>query len=208
MLEMLRQQEEILLYCNLLSISEEEKVEAILFLRKEYLQESLDFPYQAPLFDANAALWAAKTVYIAAQLMLYREHKEVDLLELLSDYEGDFSPAAILSADLYLRFLPDMLIHLKMIDSQDKLIEILEKMLEKWHYSGIKYALEIEKLDFETIENDLCVKQMYANRVIFYKKNALFQHPILQPLLLANFGIHSQVLLDLPTSLQRRDLPT
>ena len=184
-----------MLYDNILSISEEEKASAILFLRKEYLQESLDFPYQAPLFDDNAALWAAKTVYIAAQLMLYREHKAVDLRELLPDYEREMSPAAILSADLYLRFLPDMLIQLKMIDSEDKLIEILEKMLEKWHYSGIKYDFEIEKLDFEIIEKDLCVKQMYVNRVVFYKKNKLTEHPILQPLLLANVGIHAGVLI-------------
>ena len=195
MLEMLRQQEEIILYCNLLSISEEEKAEAILFLQKEYLQESLDYPYQVPLFDADAAFWAAKMIYIASQLMLYREHKEVDLLELFSDYEGDFSAAAILSADLCLRFLPDTLTHLKMIDSQDKMIEILEKILEKWHYSGIKYTLEVEKLDFEIIEKSLCVKQLYVNRVIFYKKNSLSEHPNLQPLLSANLGIYSQVLL-------------
>jgi hypothetical protein len=195
MLQTLRFQEEIVLYGNLLSIEEEEKEAIITFLRTEYLQESLDFPYQAPLFDKEAALWAAKTIYIAAQLILYRQHAPKDLDELLPDYQGIMSPAAILSADLCLRFLPDMLVQLKLIDFDDKLIPILEKFLTKWHYSGIQYPLDIEKLYFETIEKDFCVKQMYTNRVLFYKKEHLMNHHALRELISANLGLYKDVLL-------------
>lgn len=186
---MLREQEEIVLYNNILQLDTTELPSIITFLKKEYTNEAKDFPYSAPIFNENAALWAAQTVYIAAQLMLYRASKPVELVELFPDFEGENTPAAILSADLYLRFLPDILIELKMIDSQDLLIEILEKILEKWHYSGVNYSLPMDKLNFDAVTSNLCVKQLYANRIITYKKIDLAKHPIFQPWIAANLGI-------------------
>ena len=51
-------------------------------------------------FNKDAALWAAKTIYIAAQLMLYRENKSVELAKLLPDYNGEINASSILSSRL------------------------------------------------------------------------------------------------------------
>ena len=70
MIQALRQHEEIVLYQNVLNISEIEAAEVGAFLEFEYKQESLSYPQLIPYFDPIAALWSAKTVYLAAQLIL------------------------------------------------------------------------------------------------------------------------------------------
>ena len=189
MIRHLRQQEETMLYSNMLVISEKEADETIDFLRGEYEAESLDYPYEAPEFCPEAALWAAKTIYIAAQLLLYRENKNEELATLLPDFPGEADASAMLSADLCLRFLPDTLFQLRLIDSQDLLIEVLESKLHAWHYSGIHYGLDVEKIDLTSIASDLCLQQLYVNRIISGGKMQLAMHPAFTEVVKANLGI-------------------
>jgi MoxR-vWA-beta-propeller ternary system domain bpX4 len=160
MIQTLRQQEEIMLYGNILNISEREAVEVTAFLNHEYQQESLSYPYIAPFFDENAALWGAKTVYIAAQLILYRENSEADLATLLPNFPQNPTAAALLSADLCLRFLPSMIVQLKLIDPEDELVAVLENLLHHWHYSAVNYPLDMGKCDFTHISENQCVLQL------------------------------------------------
>jgi hypothetical protein len=188
MIKRLRAYEEILLYDNILNVEAVEQNEVAEFLAVEYLGESHSYPYVAPPFSSDAAVWAAKTVYIAAQLMLYRENKETELDALLPAYTGTLSPPAILSADLCLRFLPDMVHQLKVIDSQDKLIEVLTNILQQWHYSGIKQLESAESLDFTNITANDCMLQLYADRVIAYKNRKLSMHPSIHKKISAALG--------------------
>lgn len=190
MLQAIRGHEEIILYNNILFVSEQEQHQAIDFLNQEYQKESIDYPHKAPSFDSNAALWGAKTLYHSAQLVLYRENKDADLEKIIPDFSGKITPNSMLSADLCLRFIPEILAQLKLIDVEDKLIEVLEKILEKWHYSGISYEIPIENLDFITILSDACLRQLYLNRIIDCKNIKLATHPALQKHLIANLGIH------------------
>lgn len=191
MIEKLRQEEEILLYDNILTISEQDSLALKAFLQAEYAQESLEYPYKVPIFDADAAVWAAKTIYIAAQLLLYRENKEKDLAALLPTFSGEYTPSAILSVDLSMRFLPDILQQLKLIDSEDALIPLLEKLLYDWHYSAVNYPLEIEKIAFDTFPKQDCLQQLYANRIIAHKNLHLAKHPLFHSWIQANLGMYA-----------------
>ncbi len=193
MIQHLRKNEEVMLYGNLLTI-EKEEVEAIInFLKEEYQSESLNYPYAIPPFDEQAAFWGAKTIYLATQLLLYRENRLEDLSNLLKSFEGEVSASTILSSDLCLRFLPEIIKELKLIDPEDSLIEILESSLYVWHYSGINYALDIEKLDLETILSNECMQQLYCNRIIQYKNLKLANHNSLNHLILADLGNYSSM---------------
>jgi MoxR-vWA-beta-propeller ternary system domain bpX4 len=194
MIQHLRQQEEILLYNNVLLVNAADEAATLTFLAHEYQTEALDFPHIPPVFDEQAALWAAKTVYIAAQLMLFRTQKTAELSDLLPAFANEITPSAIVSADLCLRFLPDMLTQLKGIDSQDGLIDILENTLSQWHYSGIQYGVNTENTDFSLLKNNDCLLQLYANRITFFKKMRLAQHPAFQSIIAANMGIYGSEL--------------
>jgi hypothetical protein len=182
-----------MLYGNLLTISREEQVLTTSYLQAEYEHESLSYPYAtSPDFNADLALWAAQTVYIAAQLMLYRENKAKELSTLLPSYSGHITNADdMLSADVTLRFLPAIIKHLHLIDPEDPLIPILEEHLKTWHYSGISYPLETKDLSFENIAQNKCLQKMYTDRVITYKNMSLAQHPIIAPWVKACLGIYA-----------------
>lgn len=187
MIQHLWQEEEVMLYGNLLEISDEDVQEVITFLKEQYRIEALDYPHQAPAFDEAAALWGAKTIYLAAQLLLYRNTEIEDLPALFPPLELT-NPSAVLSVDLCLRFLPELIKELSVIDVEDPLIPLLVKLLETWHYSGINYELDVETLNFEKLKTDACLQQLYCDRVVHYKKLKLAQHPSVKPMILANLG--------------------
>jgi hypothetical protein len=192
MIQDLRRQEEIVLHQNILAKDPQEQEEVIRFLRNEYEKEALNYPFSAPPFDPAAASWSSDIVYHAAQLILYREHKNAELEKLFPEFGTEAPDAsAILTADLCLRFLPEMIFQLKVIDSQDALIPLLEQLLHKWHYSGIKYELEPEALDFEQIASDPCTMQLYVNRVIEYKKLKLSAHPVCAAQVKSSLGMYT-----------------
>ena len=95
-IQALRQQEEILLFENILDISESASLEVVEFLQLEYRLESLDYPFDVPQFDATAALWAAKTIYFCSQLVLYREINISDISSALPRFTNSITPSAIL----------------------------------------------------------------------------------------------------------------
>lgn len=194
MIRKLRLNEEIMLYGKLLKISEED-IEAVAgFLEEEFDREALDFPYVVPAFDKDAAGWAARTIFIAAQLILYRDDNPEDIESLLGGYPLEVNASAMLSADLCLRFIPEMIQQLKRIDSEDALIPILEDLLHRWHYSGVPYPLNVERLDFTVVVADKCLHTLYTNRIVGYKKLALAKHATFVNSIRASMGIYGMQL--------------
>lgn len=191
MVQHLRQHEEVMLFGNILHINEVDAAEAVTYLQEQYRSESLEYPYSAPPFDPSAALWAAKTMNMAAQLLLYRENKPDDLGALFPAFDREINNAAALSADLCLRFLPDTLRELTIIDSLDPLILVLEDILTTWHYSGIHYPLDPGKTNLERGMADPCMRQLYLDRIIHYKNMTLAQHVLFRSYISAALGLYA-----------------
>ena len=190
-LQHLRSYEEVMLFINQWHFQEEEQEEAVKFLAKEYEEEKLNYPFQAPSFDQAAALWAAKTFYIASQLLLHRKNNVQELEVLLPEYQFGMNASAILSADLTLRFLPDILFQLKVINPEDPLIAVLENHLGNWHFSGIRYSLPVDKLDFTILDFSGCLQQLYVDRTIFYNNRLLALHSKLSMRVKASLGLYA-----------------
>ena len=188
----LRQHEEIMLYDKMLRYSPEDDALVKDLLQIEYDTESSNYPFDAPPFNAGAALWAAKTTYTSCQLILYRENKETELPLLLPDYDLAIDAGAILSADLCLRFLPQVVLQTRRINPDDVLIGIIEKHLTQWHYSGIGYSKAIITADDEVFKND-CLQQLYADRVIAKKDVDRAMQPPLQQKIKADISIFTSV---------------
>jgi len=192
----LRSHEEMLIYDRFTSITTKAEQAVGEFLQQEYERERLEFPGIAPNFEQSAAIWAARTVFIAAQLLLSREKDEQDMVTLLPAYKGPMTPGAILSADLCLRCLPDVIEKAKEISPDDPLIQLLEAILWKWHYSGIGYLSrpgeDRAPIDnWEPIAGNGCLLQLYVDRVIDRQAITLAKGPILRPAIKAAMGDHS-----------------
>ncbi|WP_342644958.1 hypothetical protein [Mucilaginibacter sp. CSA2-8R] len=189
MLRHLRHEEEVMLFGNVIEISQPEETEVVNYLEAEYERESLDYPYSPPPFSREAALWAAKTIYLAAQLILYRESKVTQVRELLCHYPMEMDASAILSADLCLRFLPDIISQLSVIDPDDGLILHLLELLTAWHYSGVRYPLHPQKINPNEAYADRCLKQLYTDRIIKHTRLPLATHPFFTVSVSASLGM-------------------
>ncbi len=184
----LRTIEQVILYNKIMKISETEEKETLAFLETEYEKEILDYPFVAPVFNPKAAMWASKMVYCSAQLLLYREHKLSDLDVFLPDFSGVLDASAMLSADLCLRFLPQIANEINRIDVEDTVLPILKKHLHSFHYSAVGFDLEIEKLNLDIVFSNNCLKQLYLNRIVERKAIKFAILPTINQSLMANFG--------------------
>ncbi|NOQ71236.1 MAG: hypothetical protein GQ574_04510 [Crocinitomix sp.] len=192
MLKSLRESEEVILYQNILKISAEEKKMTTDFLQEAYTKEELNYPNKAPEFDALAAIWAAEVVYLTAQLILYRKDEIEALAELFKSDHIPVTASSMLSTDLCLRFVPDMLIELKMIDPEDQLIEVLEGIMKKWHYSAINYQQEVNDLNLDAIAANQCLKQLYLNRIVLKRNIKLAELDLFNQAIHGNLGIYQK----------------
>jgi hypothetical protein len=191
MIKNLRAKEEVFLYANILEISTAEEEEVIAFLQQEFSHESLNYPFVPPSFDANAAIWSAKLVYLSCQLLLYRENKPSELEAILPKYPHEITASAIISADLCLRFLPIITTELKLADPEDVLVKLLEDVLSTWHYSGIAYLNDASNLNFEILSNSDILNLMYVDRIIENRKLKFALHSFIQPQVESALGMYA-----------------
>lgn len=189
----LRTIEQIILTDKINIISKTEENETASFLETEYEREILEYPGNASKFNKEAALWGAKTIYIAAQLLLHREHTISDLNVLLPDFTGTQDASAVLSADLCLRFIPQILEEIKKIDPDDLVIPILEKHLYQFHYSAIGFKIEIEKIDFNIIASNDCLQQLYIDRIVQRKAIKYSESDFVKKQLEIGFGAYKKI---------------
>ena len=167
----------------------------ISYLKTEFENQRVAFPAIEMQFDEDAAYWAAELIYNCSQLLLNRE----DIVEVVShhlkEYEGQKSRSAIISADLCLRFLPDIIEQLVEIDNEDPLIEKLTDIGREWHYSMISICKSSDQLDFSFLETDRWLLQIYAERVAIFQNKVLMQVPIIDQYYSEVLGIHKTQLI-------------
>ena len=188
----LRNNEELIIFEKNLSIKATEETYVNDFLEAEYDNEALDYPYTAPVFDAGASMWAARIIYFSAQLLLFREETTRDIPVLFAAYPGTKSPSVFLSADICLRFLPDLLHKLKQIDPDDILVKTLEQRLQEFPYSAVGYFDETGLSQDEYDFSDDCYRQLFVDRVIEKRDYKTASRPAVKTLIESALGDHEQ----------------
>jgi hypothetical protein len=93
-------------------------------------------------FDAPTACEAAELVRQASWALVNREERVADLRRRLRMTTAATTPAQHLSADLLLRYLPQIVRRARALDATDPLIEILGDLLRRWPLSGVLSDVE------------------------------------------------------------------
>ncbi|WP_284462966.1 hypothetical protein [Chryseobacterium sp.] len=187
---LLRKNQCITLFSNLQEISLKEETEAGDYFETEFEKERLEFLSDQLVCDKTTAVWAAKVLYHSAQLYLIRENTAKDLENLIPRFQGTKNVSSILSADLSLRFLPEVVTALNSVDPEDTLITLLEDILTEFHYSGIGYDLHLERVNWEEELKDKTYRKLYLERIVDKKDYKLAEIPFINKLLIAEFGMH------------------
>lgn len=194
MLRQLRLYEEVVLYADIPGFSVQEAREADDFLRSEYERELKEYPSGAPVYNSEAALWAATLIYRASQLLLYREQKEVQLEGMFPHYMGERNLSAILSADLTLRFIPSVLEKLHEINPEDGLLVILNKIASEWDYSAIGSNVDSGLADFEMAGKNPLFMKLYIDRIIAVRDQRLATNASVNREIRSSLGMYTNEL--------------
>lgn len=190
---LLRKEGALTVFSDLKTLYEKEEKEAEDFFESEFEKERLDFLSDKLPFNKEAAIWAAKILYHSAQLYLIRKDTAKDLEKLIPQYQDEKDVSAILSADLSLRFLPQLLDALQIADSTDPLVKILENILQQFHYSGIGLDLNLEKINWEEELKNKTYRKLYLERIVGKKAYKLAEIPYINQLLIAEFGMYKDI---------------
>ncbi|WP_326982323.1 hypothetical protein VUJ46_19320 [Chryseobacterium sp. MYb264] len=190
---MLRKDECITIFTDIQEISKKEEQDAADYFESEFEKERLEFLSDKIICDKETAVWAAKVLYHSAQLHLMRKGTGKNLEKLIPKFKGKKDVSSMLSSDLSLRFLPQIIIVLQNADPEDALVKMLEEILFQFHYSGIGYDLNLEKINWEEELKDKTYRKLYLERIVEKKAYQLAEIPYINQLLIAEFGMYKDI---------------
>jgi len=191
-IENIRKNQRVILYNNILEIDKDDLSETVSFLKNEYENEKLNYPYHAPNFDTDAAIYSAKITYYIAQLILYRNIDITDTQKYFTPFQKSLEASSILTADLLFRFLPQFHLELMKIDFEDGLMQEVINLMNTWHYSSIAFHKESNHLDTIEWYNNECYQQLYIDRIIEVKNHYLADHPKIKPYIKGHLSIYKK----------------
>lgn len=187
---LLRKSGSMTVFSDLQQVTAKEEQEAGDYFEAEFEKERLEFLSAEIPFHREAAVWGAKVLYHSTQLYLIRKNTAKDLEKLIPKSKITADTSSILSADLSLRFLPQIVSLLHSADPHDPLIKILEEILTQFHFSAIGYHLDLGKVSWEKELKDKTYRKLYLERIVEKKAYELAEIPYINKLLMADFGMH------------------
>lgn len=164
---------------------------ATVVLRDYYADDALDLPHAAPEFEPAAALWAAQLLYFTVQLTLVRELDEATITERLPDYPAEPTPDALYSADLLLRYLPDLLGLARGLAPGDALVARLQSLARRWPLSFVGRPEPSDPEAEARLLAHPALRQLYIDRIIVAEDQRRAAQPLLRPLIHAALGRHA-----------------
>ncbi|MEI7486852.1 MAG: hypothetical protein WCJ72_05490 [Chryseobacterium sp.] len=187
---LLRKDECITIFSDIKEISKKEEQYASDYFETEFEKERLEFLSDQINCNKETAVWAGKILYHSAQLYLIRRDTAKDLGQLIPPYKGTRDVSSILSADLSLRFLPQIVDGLQTADPEDPLIKMSENILSQFHYSAIGSDIDVEKINWEEELKDKTYRKLYLERIVEKKAYQFAEIPYINQLLIAEFGMY------------------
>ena len=158
-----------------------------------YEQDSLEMPYDCPGFHREAALWASGYIFRVCQLILLRDVNETELMDWLKGFDGLQTAEVVYSADLLLRFLPDLFRLGSGLSPEDPLLAHLKLVAGQWPFSSVG----IEKIKVsagDVIWQHPSLKYAYIDRIIQRKDLQRLKGDHERELLKETLGAHQQAL--------------
>lgn len=178
---------------QLIQFAEEDTQQSIVLLNRYYEEDKLEMPLEAPEFSPEAALWGARYLYHAIQFAMLRDLGEEQVKEHLTDFQGQITPETMYSADLTLRYLPDLLKLAKGLAPDDVLVTSLKHTLSQWPFSSV--GLEgMEESNPDVVLENPSLAYAYIDRIIKSKDLKRAGNEQLAGLIREVLGAHTQLL--------------
>lgn len=178
---------------QLLPAGDTDDPEVVDLLLAVYQEEVWHLPGAAPPFDREAAVWAAKYLLVATQMAMLRDIGNEAVKARLLPYAGTVDASAVFSADLMLRYLPDLLQLAKGLAPDDVLVQCLQQTLEDWPFSSVGTGISGEAA-MAPILSHPALRYAYRDKVIRHQDKRCLHHPLVRELIREALGEHASVL--------------
>ncbi len=155
-------------------ITEAEELEAALILENEYERFVQDTYHPIPAYHSKAAMWSAKYIYRTAFALLLRDKTPKELKEMLLPYKGRTTPSTIISIDICMKSLPDLMMVARGIAPNDPLIQILNATCHKWPLSTIRIK-QTNPSNLTQVKKDDSLFNIYLDRIIRFRRKDLWK---------------------------------
>jgi hypothetical protein len=147
---------------------DERELEALLRELDAAYREHL--PVGVPPLNVASASWAAKTLYLAAQVLVFRELENDVLQTALRAAPTNMEASEQFSIDLCLRFLPDLVRLARAASPSDPLVTSLLALGADWPLSSLGISgvslSAIGHARVQSLSKDAAVWQIYVDRVL------------------------------------------
>ena len=171
-----------------------------------------EMPRQAPRYCPQTALWMAVLVYRAAQFTVFRDAEVGQIRRVLGRRcPTPVAASAHYSADLTLRFLPELTRLARCAAADDPLVGALRQLAAAWPLSSVGMPeIEPEPKAIETLLSDASLLRLYVDRIVERKDlGRLNERRVLSELELSA-GAFPELLAGLPkdfaASIERREI--
>jgi len=162
-----------------------------------------DLPAQPPEFSTDAALWAAEVMYRGCHFCVDRDADEKRLAEtLLAPCPLPPSASVHYSADLVLRFLPELIKLARSAAPDDPLVGVLLKLAAQWPLSSVGVT-DVQPVAAAMILEDSCLSRVYIDRIIARKDVSRLKNEAVRELVAAAFGMYPELAADVAAELER-----
>ncbi|MGN7819396.1 hypothetical protein ACTJJB_04655 [Chitinophaga sp. 22536] len=173
--------------------SQDDLTETRKVLLNYYQHDVTDMPGQAPAFDSDAALWAAGFLYRGAQLIKLRHIDNAGIDQWLPKHPGAAGPEAVYSADLCLRYLPDLLSMARDLTPADPLVQRLTETAAQWPFSSTGMNI-FPVTPLTAITGHPSLLLAYTDRVIASKDTGRCSNPTVMTAVKAALGNYADLL--------------
>ena len=186
-------QGEVIIAPLITEIGEKDQQLAKTILQQAYDKAIQNMPHQAPAYDADAAVWAARYLYRTIQLILIRHLDAAAVQKHLQAYTGTQNAASIYSMDLSFRYLPKLFHLAKGLAPSDVLVDYLNQLALKYPFSSVGVELK-EPAEHALILEHPSLKVAYIDRIIEAKDRKRIEQYQLAPYIAEVLGDYQKEL--------------
>jgi hypothetical protein len=149
-------------------------------------------PSGLPPFDATAAVYGARALYGACQLLTFRDFTEADLAGAIAIPPARPNPVEHFSVDLLMQFLPDVVRLAKAAAPQDPLVARLLELGRRWPLSSVGIA-NIGRVDASPLKENSALWRLYPDRVLATGDSAQLADSDVRDAIRASIGAYPEL---------------
>jgi hypothetical protein len=163
-------------FTNRPSLAAADRKAAQAFLESAYHDYCLEVAGPPLPFDDGAAVWAGEFLWHACWFLVNHDEPEAVLEKELAPPRPPASAAAHLSADLVLRFLPQVHRRAHALAAADRLPALLATILRQWPLTGVLADIAEGPLTPTEFDGHPGLLLRYAERLARHEKPAWMPH--------------------------------